>query len=110
MLKINPAPTFEFDAQLTVPGAAELATLTLTVRHKGREALKAWLEGTAAQPSDAALLGSVMVSWAGVLDTEGKEVPFSQTALEKVLDAYPAARDELFSQYLRALTESRRKN
>jgi hypothetical protein len=110
VLKINPAPTFALDAKLTVPGAAELATLALTVRHKGRDALKAWLEGSATQASDATLLGSVIVSWSGVLDTEGAEVPFSQTALEKVLDAYPAARDELFSQYLQALTESRRKN
>ena len=108
-LKINPAPTFEFDAQLTVPGAAQAATVRVTARHKGREALAAWME-SAAGSTDPAFLGAVFSGWAGVLDADGAEVPFSPEALARLLDAYPAAGRELLEQYLAALTESRRKN
>ena len=108
-LKINPAPAFEFDAQLTVPGAAQPATVRVTARHKGREALAAWIEG-AAGSRDPEFLGSVVSGWSGVFDADGAEVPFSSEALARVLDAYPAAGRELFEQYLAALTESRRKN
>lgn len=109
MLKISPAPTFEFDAQISVPGSDQPGTIRLTARHKGRAALAAWIESAGGR-KDAEFLGSVLAGWSGVLDEHGAEVPYSERALGDMLDAYPACGRELFEQYLAALTESRRKN
>lgn len=108
MLKINPAPTFEFDAQLTVPGQAQSAVVRITAHHRGREALQAWID-SAAGSADAQFLGAALADWSGVLDAAGAPMPYSAQALAQLLDAYPAAGRELFEQYLGALTESRRK-
>ena len=110
MLRINPAPEFQLDAKLTVPGAAEPAPLRLTVRHKGRAAIRAWLDGAGQHGSDTEFLGEVVVGWSGVVDDKGREVPYSPEALARVLDGYPAAAGELFRQYLDALQEGRRGN
>ena len=110
MLKINPSPTFEFDAQITVPGAEAAATIRITAKHKGRAALYAWQAGGTAFASDAEFLDAVFTSWVGPVDEKGDAVPYSLAALSKLLDTYPAASEELYSQYLEQSTKSRRKN
>lgn len=110
MLKINPAPTFEFDAQITVPGAEQLATVRITARHKSRDGLQVWIDSAKGSTGDVEFLGGVIAGWSGVLSDTGDELPYSPDALGKMLQGYPAAGHELFTQYLAALTESRRKN
>lgn len=109
MFKINPAPTFEFDAQITVPGQEQAASVRFTARHKGRDELAAWIEGAAGR-TDRDFLGAVLQGWAGVLGDDGEAVPFSADNLGRMLNAYPACGRELYEQYVAALTESRRKN
>ena len=120
MFVVVPNPTFESDVALTVPGAAEPATLRVTWRHLGRKAQRAWIERPsrqqqpgAAEPAtldDAAYLGEVIAGWSGAVDDKGAPAAYSQEALASLLDAYPASGGELFNAYLRALTESRAKN
>lgn len=124
MLKINPNPSFSSPVQLTTPGSDQVATITVTWRHKGRAALATWLRRSKVQPQvtahavpedagtqrDAAWLAEVMADWDGPQDNDGHPVVFGQAALASLLDAYPAASGELLGAYLRAMTESRAKN
>lgn len=110
MLKLSPAPTFDFNADITVPGAEAQAILKITARHKGREALQAWIDSAKANTGDVEFLALVIAGWEGVYGDDGQPVPFSAAALARLLDAYPASGRELFDQYLQAHTESRRKN
>lgn len=108
MFRLTPNPTFTADVKVTVPGADAQAVLTLTFRHKGRKALKAWIEGAAERP-DAEFLDEVIESWRGV-ETATGAVAYSRETLAELLDAYPAAGGEIFDAYLRALTRAREKN
>lgn len=109
MFRINPAPTFDAEVGITIPGAAECATLAVTFRHRGRRELKAWIDRAKDAASDAAYLGEVIESWRGVEDAEGRALPYSAEALAKLLDAYPTSGSELFDAYLDALTRAREK-
>lgn len=109
MFKLIPNPTFAVDVHLSVPGQAEPSTLQITYRHKNKTALAAWL-APAPGTTDAALLGEVIADWSGVLDGDGRPVPYSPAALEELLHNHPTAAPELHRAYLRELTESRRKN
>lgn len=114
--RLNPAPLFAAVVQLTVPGSADTAALSLTFKHQGRKALDAWVrrpgqiaEGAAAL-NDAEYLAEVVAGWDGVQDAAGEPLPFTPAAFADLLDAYPAAGTEIFSAYVKALTESRAKN
>ena len=110
MFRIAPAPTFDAEVLLTVPGAPERAALALTFRHRGRKALRDWIDRAKSAASDAAYLGEVIEGWKGVEDADGRPLPYSAEALAQLLDAYPASGAELFDQYLDALTRAREKN
>ncbi len=117
-MRIDPNPTFPAKVGLTVPGQAAPAELALVFRHKGKEALQAWMrggqpgQGEAAAPprSDADFLGEVVAGWSGVQDAAGADVPYTPEAFARLLEAYPAAAGEIYRAYLRELTESRLKN
>jgi len=115
MFKLNPTPTFPFTAQITIPGG-EAQPLALIGRHKGRAALQEWVDqpkqlAEAGRPvMDAEYLDQVLAGWPEVSTADGVAVPYSVEALQVLLDSYPAAAGEIFSAYLRALTESRAKN
>jgi hypothetical protein len=127
MFKLQPNPTFCSVAHLTVPGVPTPGELTVTWRHKGRQALAEWLQAMPAQPvvtvmgaattgagqvvhEGAKWLAQVMDAWDGPVNPDGEAVPLSVDALVKLLDDYPAAGGELMQAYLTALTESRAKN
>ncbi len=117
-MRIDPNPTFTSPVKLTVPGEQELAQISVTWRHKGRDQLKEWaarpLLATAAGivplEVEAEYLAEVIESWDGPRDPAGGKVAFSTQALGRLLQSYPAAGEELYRQYLRAMTESRLKN
>lgn len=109
MFKIAPNPTFTADVKVSVPGQDAPAVLTLTFRHMGRKALKAWIEGAAAR-QDAEFLDEAIESWRGFENAAGDPLAYSREALAELLDAYPAAGGEIFDAYLRALTRAREKN
>ena len=109
MLRIQPNPTFEASVEIPVPGVEAFAPIKLTFRHKGREALNAWLQA-AKDRQDADWLGEVIAGWSGVTDADGAEQPYSLQALGKVLDTYPASGTAIFEAYLAQLTQARRGN
>lgn len=109
MLKINPSPTFEFVAQITVPGQDALGSLRLVGKHKGRSDITRWME-SASGGADATFLMGALGGWFDVQGDDGAQVMFSESALDCLLDKYPASGKEIFEQYLNALVESRRKN
>lgn len=106
MFKIAPAPTFQSAAKVTVPGQAAPALLNIEWRHKGRAALRRWIDSLGGEDSISALM-EVIAGWEGVGDDDGEPLPFCSDALAILLDAYPASGTELCRAYIEALTESR---
>lgn len=109
MFRLTPDPTFACQVQITVPGQTEQAKLDLVFRHKGRKALREWIDG-AKDRRDGPFLAEVIESWSGVENAKGEPVDFSADSLDELLDEYQASGEEIFSAYLRALTEARGKN
>jgi hypothetical protein len=109
MFNLVPTPTFSAPVPLSVPGLADPLEVRVTFRHKTREALAKWL-ADAGQRADGDMLHDVITEWTGMADEQGEPVPYSRTALETLLDNYPAARGELFAVYVSELSKSKRKN
>lgn len=59
--------------------------------------------------TDAALAAEVLTGWNGVTDDDGKEVPFSQKALEQLLDV-PMLAAAIALAYFESLQGAKRKN
>lgn len=59
--------------------------------------------------TDVELACEVLVGWAGVTDDAGKEVPFSQKALQQLLDV-PMLATAIVSAYFDSLKGAKRKN
>lgn len=118
-MKINPNPTFTSEVKLSTPGEEALASIEVTWKHKDRDALKEWSvrplrveagKGFTLVAIESEYLAEVIASWNGPVDEAGVAVPFSVGALAKVLQGRPMAGQELYQQYLAAMTESRLKN
>lgn len=109
MFQIDPAPTFDAVAPLSVPGKPDPVEVVVTWRHKRKTAIAAWISGARGR-TDVEILGEVIEGWTGMQDKQGADVPYSALALSNLLENYPAAKDDLFRTYLRELTESKRKN
>jgi hypothetical protein len=107
--KIEPNPQFAADIKITRLGETDPGVITFTFCHQGRVALKTWIDQVVEQ-GDAPLLAQVIAGWNGVVDGDGQAVAFSAEALAQLLDAFPAAGEEIFLGYLKALRESRAKN
>ena len=117
-MKIDANPVFAAPVKLTVPGEEVLAELSITWKHKDRDALKEWSArplratetGIVASDVEADYIAEVIADWKGPVDAAGLPVPFSIAALARLLQTHPIAGQELYSQYLKAMTESRLKN
>lgn len=107
MFKLNPAPEFDAKVALSAPGLADPLDVPFRFRHKGKDALAAWI-GQAVQ-LDADLLHQVIVGW-GVVDEASAPVPYTLGALQQLLQNYPAADQEIFRSYIAESGRSKRKN
>jgi hypothetical protein len=59
--------------------------------------------------TDADLAAEVLVGWSGVTDGDGKDVPFSQKALDQMLDI-PLLATAVVMAYFESLQGAKRKN
>jgi len=59
--------------------------------------------------TDSEIASEVLVGWAGINDDDGKEVPFSQGALECLLDV-PMLATAIATAYFSSLSGVKRKN
>lgn len=109
MFHIDPAPTFTASVPLSRPGLAQPIEVQITFKHKNRVEMTAWVAKNAGTTDDVQVLGEVIESWSGLLDAEGKDVPYSVTALSRLLTNYSPARGEIFRAYLSELTEAKKK-
>lgn len=105
MFKIQPNPTFKVD--VTIPRPDGDGVIKFEFKHKGRKDLKAYFdslgEGDNVRPDLDAIL-ELVAGWSGV------DVPFSQEALDQLLDNYAGSAGAIFSAYNKGLLEGRQKN
>lgn len=115
-LPIVPAPTFESDVAIELPGSRVQAVLRFEFVHKTREeltALDAEYLATNVDPAraDGDLIEKIVKRWiVGPVDGEGRPVAFNRAALDRLLNAYPAAISAIYTRYQRELREARLKN
>lgn len=109
MFRLVPEGTFVAPVKLTVPGKDAKALVQFTFAHKGKKALRTWIEASADR-QDPDFLGEVVLGWQGVESPGGEPVPFTAQAFEQLLDAYPASAREIFDAYNAAYHEAAAKN
>ena len=61
------------------------------------------------QLTEAELVSEILVGWSGITDDSGKDVPFSQAALQQLLDV-PMLATAIITAYFSSLQGAKRKN
>jgi len=100
--KLNPNPTFWVKTKVRAPGGDE-AEFEVEYRHKGKEALKAFLEAANGR-EESAVLGEIVAGWRG-MDAE-----FSADNLKTLLDNYPGLANVMLGDYTVELMKARAGN
>ena len=59
--------------------------------------------------TDQSIADELLVGWAGVVDADGDEVPFTEAAKAQLLDV-PMVAGALIGAYFESLVEQKRKN
>lgn len=124
-LPIDPAPTFEADVAIELPGSRAVANLRFEFVHMGRDELLALDRRYMGAPDPAAasdspapapmtdgdLVAAIVKRWTvGPVDADQRPIAYSRGALERLLNAYPAATAVIYTTHQRELREARRKN
>ena len=61
------------------------------------------------QLTEADLVSEILVGWSGITDDDGKDVPFSQAAMERLLDV-PMLATAIATAYFGSFAGGKRKN
>ena len=109
MIKLIPDPTFEALVKLTVPGLADPVIVPMTFRHMSTDKVAEWFKRNDKKESSEGL-HEIIERWNGVMGADGKDVPYSKSALEILLKNYRAATMEIIIAWQQGLNESRIKN
>lgn len=117
MFRLTPNPTFTCTAMLSRPDSDKPVAIDVTWKHKGTREVAEW-RMSAGKPgpdgnarTDADLLAEVIAGWGAQVVGDGdKPEPYSRTALDRLLETFPAASIELFTCYVNRLTDARAKN
>lgn len=100
--KLNPNPTFWVKTKVRTPGGEE-AEFEIEYRHKGKQALTAFLESIKGR-EEAAALTEIVSSWRGL------DVDFSADHLKTLLDNYPGLGTVMLGDYSLELMRARAGN
>lgn len=106
MFCIDPAPTFDCEVEVSMPGGVT-GLLPLTFRHRTIRQVQDLQARMAADGlTDAQILGELVEAWQ-VKRADGSDVPYSSDALAELLDNFPAAGPEIYRGYVDALRKGR---
>ena len=103
MFKLQPNPTFKAKVGISIAGAARPAEIEVEFKYLSKDAIKEYFDRLQGK-TDAEALGEIIVGWSGV------DEAYSATALELLVDNYPAAASDLFETFRKELLEAKRKN
>lgn len=113
MLKLNPDPTFENEVAITVPGQAVPGTVLLTFKYRTSKEYFDWFNEMREKKDK----GKTIKEGKSIKDAFpefvlGWNLPdeFNQENINIFLENYPAAYEDSFKHYTKALFESRVKN
>jgi hypothetical protein len=105
MFRLDPAPTFLATVQISVPGA-DSRPLRVHFKHQPSSVIKQFLSNQIGKTDAEAL--ALMVDH--VDESEKAPGQLDADFLERLFEAYPAAKADMLNTFLRELTESRVKN
>lgn len=103
MFKLQPNPTFFAKVGIPIAGQEKLEIIDVEYKYLTRTALKSYFEGLKGK-TDAQALGEIVIGW------RIPDVEFSASALETLIDNYPAAAEAFFESFKAELMEAKRKN
>ncbi len=120
MFRIVPNPTFTCDVPLSIAGEDKPRSIKVTFKHLTRRGL-AEFQARAVDVAMAAgadggealyvdYVHEIIDTWAGVVDADGKPLPYTRETLALLLDAYPAAGAEIVRRYTYQLSHARAGN
>lgn len=114
MLKLNPDPQFKADVEITVPGAVEMGSISLTFKYRNRKELSAlWgspEDGEKPKKDDLTKKKDIDLFMEMVAGWDGIDAEFNKKNAEIFLNNYPAAANEIAIEYSKLLVVSRIKN
>lgn len=120
MFRIVPNPTFTTDVLLSVPGSDTPVAIKLTFRHKTRAQLQAYqaraidlamqADAPDAQEQFTAYVAEIVEGWIGVVGADDKPLPYTPANLAQLIQAYPAAGNEIVRRYTQQLSHARAGN
>lgn len=110
MFSIVASPTFTVPVLLSRPDADAPVKVDFTFKHKGVRELTAWMkkatEGTFA--TDAEFIDDIVAGWGPQIKGEGGDpLPYSLAMLERLLDQFPGAANEIVLTYRKRLKDAR---
>ncbi|MHB1098251.1 MAG: hypothetical protein ACYCZR_01735 [Burkholderiales bacterium] len=96
MFRIALEPTYTIPVEIDIPGKSPKPSFDATFRRLSKSEYQGLMESN---PNPSELAREVLVGWRGVVDGEGREIPFSAEALDALLDILPVA-DSIFLAYI----------
>lgn len=101
-------PTFRHHVTLVVPGQdpdqSDEFSFLATFKALKLSEIQALQDGSYSDPDDLVL--KFLVGWSGVLDEEGKEIPFSPEEVREACDVLPSFSGQLTNSYVSAMLDT----
>ena len=96
MFRIALEPAYTIPVEVDLPGQHPKPSFEATFRRLSKTEYRVLMD-SGKSPADIAR--EVLVGWRGVVDSEGREIPFSNEALDELLDILPVA-DSVFLAFI----------
>jgi hypothetical protein len=111
VLKRNDTYTWPVSFEIPVDGGIhEQQTFDIQFKRMPQKWIRDVLKKIdAEQITDGEIVREITVGWSGVMDSNNKELPFSQSALEEMLDV-PTLASAIVVHYFRATSGAKEKN
>ncbi len=110
MFKLNTNGHYSWPVEISVPidgGVHEKQVLDVKFKRLPQSKIQELLSNE--ESSDNKFCKEIIVGWKGVCDESGNEIPFSNEALDNLLD-FPQLAKKIVVTYLSSLSESKLKN
>lgn len=113
MFKISQSPSYYWTVHFSFPsekGGFEKANFDCLFKRLTQTRINEIISmAGSGEITDAKIAQEIVQGWRGITDSNGEEVPFSQSALDQLLDV-PMMATSISSSFIESLSDARRKN
>jgi hypothetical protein len=112
MFVLSKSGSYSWPVEIETPssgGKHEKHSFDAEFKRLPQSKVKELLDSSVEENSDKPFVKAVMIGWKGIADEKGQEIPFSQEALEDLLEVPQAAKQIVFA-YMKSIGGSKVKN